>query len=168
MGGFPDHLANEVARLGAKVASIAELLRTPHYTVVYNGPLPAVVTPIDVQPPFTGGVHELADVICHEQIASTQTGVVTRDTAVDGVNPFTPADQADADAKAYANLKLYGIQWCSGGSCAGHGDQTCKPKLSGLKSLGYQTTSAPHASDAQVRTWTLTATVSATITCTCQ
>ena len=147
---------------------LGELLGSPYYRAVYNGPLAVIVQPLDVQPPFGGVVRQLADVICQESIGGTQTGVVTKETAAGGLDPFGPGDQAMADSKAYANLQTYGVQWCSSGSCAGHGTQTCKPKISDIKNTGYQITSAPKPGDATKTIWTLTAAVSGTISCTCQ
>jgi hypothetical protein len=98
----------------------------------------------------------------------TQTGIVTKEMAASAPNPFGPGDQAITDSKAYANLKTYGVQWCSNGSCAGYGTQTCKPKISDIKNAGYQITSAPKTGDSTMTIWTLTAAVSGMVSCTCQ
>lgn len=159
---------NQLATLNERLAEITALLGPPHYRAVYNGPIAVIVQPLDVRPPFGGGVYQLADVICHESIAGTQTGVVTKETAAGATDPFGPGDQAIADSKAYANLKTYGVQWCSNGSCAGHGTQTCKPKISDIKNTGYQITSTSKPGDSTKTIWTLTAALSGMVSCTCQ
>jgi len=168
MSDLSELVLSQLATLSERLAEIATLLRPPQYKAVYNGPIHVVVPPLDVKPPFGGGVHELADVICHESIAGAQTGVVTKETAAGAPDPFGPGDQAIADSNAYANLKTYGVQWCSNGSCAGHGAQTCKPKISDIKNTGYQVNSAPKPGDSTKTIWTLTAAVSGMVSCTCQ
>jgi hypothetical protein len=168
MSDLSSHVLNQLATLIDRLADITALLGPPHYRAVYNGPLQVIVQPLDVQPPFSQGVHQLADVICHESIAANQTGVVTKETAAGAPNPFGPGDQAIADSNASGNLRAYGVQWCSSGSCAGHGTQTCKPKITDIKNTGYQITSALKPGDSTKTIWTLTAAVSGTVSCTCQ
>ena len=158
---------DQLATLNERLAEITALLGPPQYRAVYAGPIFVLAHPLDVRP-LGGGPYQLADVICHESIAGTQTGVVTKETAAGAPNPFGPGDQAIADSKAYANLQTYGAQWCSNGSCAGHGTQTCKPKISDIKNTGYQITSAPKTGDSTKTVWTLTAAVSGMVSCTCQ
>jgi hypothetical protein len=165
MSDLSELVLSQLATLNER---LTDLLGRPQYRAVYNGPIYTIAQPLDVQPPFRGGIHELADVICHESIAGTQTGVVTQETAAGAPNPFGPGDQAIADSNAYANLKTYGVQWCSSGSCAGHGTRTCKPKITDLKNTGYQVTSTPKPGDSTKTIWTLTAAVSGMVSCTCQ
>ena len=158
---------NQLATLSERLADIIALLGPPQTRAIYDGPIFVLAPKLDVRP-LGGGPYQLADVICHESIAGTQTGVVTKETTAGAPNPFGPGDQAIADSKAYANLKTYGVQWCSSGSCAGYGTQTCKPKISDIKNTGYQVTSAPKPGDSTKTIWTLTASLSGMVSCTCQ
>ena len=119
MSDLSELVPARLASMEAQLAGILALLNG-RFQVVYIGQPCVVVPPLGVVPPGFGGVHELAEATCREGITATQTGGVIKETAAPDGDPFGPGDQADAGASAYGNLKSYGAQWRSKGSCACH------------------------------------------------